>query len=378
MKLSLSKSSFFGALAYGILSFAGVAAQPGRIKKGGGGGCTTTSNSVVKTSPGFGIVNSIDFNLWLDLSLSTSEVAGFYDEAYATWTSIITKDSNGGSTSTPTDPFKSTIEQCPAGIPAVLDDLYICGKDTCIDGPGQILGQAGPQLIWSNSGLPATGRMVFDKEDIPRFINVWKAIILHEMAHVIGIGTVWSSKVSNNEFIGTNAVSVWQTTWGCTGRPPIETDGGSGTAGGHWDDASLKTELMTGYVSEQNPLSLLTTAALKDIGYTGINDAPADATFCPVWLTQCSCPPPTRRNLRSLEAESPNGNAFGNGQAKRPPLSEEARSIANAYGKNALEKAKLPAGVARKSGGLEYVGDKFTTVFIEQDGFIYDVLVEAD
>ena len=51
---------------------------------------------------------------------------------------------------------------------------------------------------------------------------------------------------------------------------PIETDGGSGTAGVHWDDATFNNEIMTGYLNYNNLRSDMTVAALEDMGYDTI------------------------------------------------------------------------------------------------------------
>lgn len=66
---------------------------------------------------------------------------------------------------------------------------------------------------------------------------------------------------------------------------PLETGGGSGTAGSHWSDAVFKNELMTGYISTgtvgsmvADPFSALTIASLKDLGYA-VSYAPADTYY---------------------------------------------------------------------------------------------------
>lgn len=276
--------------------------------------------------------------------------------------------------------------QCSTGLPSTLDDLYICGRDICLDGEGAVLGRAGFQYLWTDTNLPATGFMEFDSADIPRFLEagLWEAIILHEMGHVLGIGTAarWNDLTSRRrkrgrifaDFTGPNAVDVWKEDWGCTGLPPIETDGGGGTAFGHWDDDCFQSELMTGFVSSTNFLSSITLAALEDIGYTSIDRDQADPYTPPA-----SCCDGRRRQLRSGD----NGavrNLQGNsaeGLARRPPLSAVGLAKAEAYGKAYLVDAKLPEGAPRVAGGFEYVGDQFITIYYEENGFVYDVDVTA-
>ena len=83
--------------------------------------------------------------------------------------------------------------------------------------------------------------------------------LLFSFCSVIGIGTLWGQPgpngpglVSGSEaegytYGGPVAKAVWETEWGCTGTPPVEADGGAGTAGGHWDEECMGNELMTGY-----------------------------------------------------------------------------------------------------------------------------------
>jgi len=60
----------------------------------------------------------------------------------------------------------------PAGCryPELIDDVYICAKETFIDGVDGILGQAGPRVVrdgtLGDSGLALTGIMIFDSADI--------------------------------------------------------------------------------------------------------------------------------------------------------------------------------------------------------------------
>ena len=56
-------------------------------------------------------------------------------------------------------------------------------------------------------------------------------------------------------------------------RRPVETDGGSGTAGGHWDDEIFEDEIMTGFISDENYVSSMTVASLEDLGYDTVWDA---------------------------------------------------------------------------------------------------------
>ena len=85
------------------------------------------------------------------------------------------------------------------------------------------------------------------------------AVVLHEMLHVIGIGTLWRTRdmlvgsgTSDPRFIGTLAGAQCISSGGfsnCSdGRVPAENLGGSGTAEVHWRESVFDREVMTGFV----------------------------------------------------------------------------------------------------------------------------------
>ena len=165
----------------------------------------------------------------------------------------------------------------------VIDDVLIEASGTAIDGPGGILGQAGPTHLRPASAgaakfIPAKGRMQFDTADLANMQanGTLKDVIAHEMGHVLGIGTIWSTKgllagatTNNPTFTGTNAKKEYGTLKG-TGPAavPVENTGGPGTANSHWRETVFRNELMTGFVAgPPNPMSRLTVASLKDLGY---------------------------------------------------------------------------------------------------------------
>ena len=83
----------------------------------------------------------------------------------------------------------------------VIDDVLIEAQGRPIDGPGKILGQAGPTHIrpegsGASALLPAKGVMTFDTDDLKKMQSdgTLNDVITHEMGHVLGIGTVWPLK----------------------------------------------------------------------------------------------------------------------------------------------------------------------------------------
>ena len=167
-----------------------------------------------------------------------------------------------------------------------IDDVRIEAQITDIDGVGGILGQAGPTSLRgpANGWLTSEGIMEFDVADADDFLaqDLFDDIVLHEMMHVLGVGTLWdilglttgSVQAGNMEFVGANAMLAYATEFGGSGGVPVETDGGSGTAGGHWDEDTFGNEIMTGYLnSEPTYVSSMTVASLEDLGYETIWDS---------------------------------------------------------------------------------------------------------
>ena len=91
----------------------------------------------------------------------------------------------------------------------VIDDLLILAQGVAIDGPGGILGQAGPTHLrpagaGTSAFLPVKGIMSFDTADLAQMQadGTLKDVITHEMGHVIGIGTIWYALTTSGGMIG--------------------------------------------------------------------------------------------------------------------------------------------------------------------------------
>lgn len=166
--------------------------------------------------------------------------------------------------------------------PEIIDDLYICAMYARIDGPSKVLGYAGPEYVREDNLLPISGIMVFDNSDLTmlRQDNGFLEAILHEMGHVIGLGSLWeyaslATESPNCRYLGAHANSEYQALSRCDVNTTLslERKGGPGTACVHWDEDCLGDELMTGYLSTSNgdsmssPLSRLSIAAVQDLGY---------------------------------------------------------------------------------------------------------------
>ena len=166
-----------------------------------------------------------------------------------------------------------------------IDDVLIEAEGRPIDGPDNTLGEAEPTTLRPrNAGaaafLPAKGVMSFDTADLDAMERdgTLNDVITHEMGHVLGIGTIWTSKrllrgagTRNPTFVGKAAMKEFGLLKGRAVAPtpvPVENRGGEGTRDSHWRESVFQQELMTGEVWEKpNPMSRLTIASLQDLGY---------------------------------------------------------------------------------------------------------------
>jgi hypothetical protein len=172
----------------------------------------------------------------------------------------------------------------------LIDDLLILAQGVAIDGPGRILGQAGPTHLrpataGASAYIPAKGIMSFDTADLKAMQQqgTLNDVITHEMGHVLGFGTIWIPKkllkgsgTTNPTFSGKNAMNAYKDLRHLAGRAevPVENMGGPGTRDSHWRESVFGNELMSGYIAAaDNPLSRLTVASLRDLGYAVNLDA---------------------------------------------------------------------------------------------------------
>lgn len=194
-----------------------------------------------------------------------------------------------------------------------------------IDGVGGTLGSAGPTAAFGGGNFleVSAGSMTFDTADLDYLDTngTFESVIRHEMAHVLGFGTLWSSSgvglpgfqevyvEGSGQYTGAAALAAYQTEFGQAEASfvPVELDGGAGTADGHWNEVadnfqvensagfdidpgdggpaptivggqlvgeSLDDDLMTGILSGSAFLSNTTLASFSDIGYTTVDLMP--------------------------------------------------------------------------------------------------------
>ena len=254
-----------------------------------------------------------NFTIQLDyLQAPTVAQQAAFDGAAARWSRVITGDL--------TDVVSSkAANACGVGDPALtnfnIDDLLIYVSLVPIDGVGKVLGQAGPCFVRNSNKLTVIGIMKFDTADLGNMETngTLDDVILHEMGHVLGFGSIWDDPSKNflatpssvcnppppppanpctppppacdTHFTGASAVTAFTNFNGGStysgAKVPVENTCGAGTADSHWREDIFDNELMTGFISgTPNPMSRTTIASLLDLGYT-VNVLEADPFTIP-------------------------------------------------------------------------------------------------
>lgn len=226
--------------------------------------------------------------IYLDAPTAAQQAA--FDQAAARWSQVVIGDLSNVVVNVPAN-------DCMVNEPALnrtVDDLLIYVSLTTIDGSGGVLGQAGPCRIRNSNLLTITGKMAFDIADLDDLEanGTLNDVILHEMGHVLGIGSLWTLKglladprqgnpAADPHFTGASALAAFNGSNGgvayvASQKIPVENTGGSGTWDSHWRESVFKSELMTGFISGTgNPMSLTTIQSLTDLGYA-VSGATAD------------------------------------------------------------------------------------------------------
>lgn len=140
-----------------------------------------------------------------------------------------------------------------------VDDVIIYYQVAPGDGVGGRVGSAGPVKLRENDGTPISGIMRFDSFDVANDITIFPNIILHEMAHVLGIGSsFWTAFgcYSATCTPGSGADITYTCPRALAQLPlldctapgvtlAIETALGNGSGCSHWRQETFDTELMT-------------------------------------------------------------------------------------------------------------------------------------
>ncbi len=203
------------------------------------------------------------------------------------WEQIVTRDLQNVAV------WNQTYDACGQrfAVFAELDDLAVFVYVGDIDGPQNVLARAGPCLIRSNGGLALVGSVEFDVADLDH--DDLYATALHELGHVLGIGTLWAYKGflvdpssesnpnADTHFTGPAARAAFDAAGGTAyagAKVPVQ-NGAGGGRNSHWRDSVFRGELMGPYLypNRAQPLSAVTIQSLADLGY------PVDAGQADSW-----------------------------------------------------------------------------------------------
>jgi hypothetical protein len=169
-----------------------------------------------------------------------------------------------------------------------LPGLVIYIHVRAMDGAGGTLGSAGPCLVRTaaQNHLPALGLMTLDQADLAAMTGArLEQVVLHEMLHVVGFGTIWdlaevidaSADTANARFLGPRARTACANVQGggpdCAATVPVHSTDGPGSRYAHWRESLFTVELMTPFLDNVAtiPFSEMTIQSLGDLGYTVSN-----------------------------------------------------------------------------------------------------------
>ena len=252
--------------------------------------------------------------------LPTADQQAAFLAARTRWQEIVIGDVADFPTGLPADGCGTPGTDTPSlpAVPGPVDDIVIFAGIRPIDGSSSILAQAGPCLVRSGSGLTLMGVMIFDSADLELLEQRGGLgeVATHEMAHVLGIGTLgpWDLLLvgaggTDPYFTGSAARQAFAAAQNPASpflgnSVPVENNGGAGTRDGHWRESVFRSELMTGFYNPgvANPLSAVSATALRDLGYV-VDDSRTEAFTLPLRLGTLRTGMPT--GLLLVEALAP-------------------------------------------------------------------------
>lgn len=293
-----------------------------------------------------------------------------FRRAKVTWTNIIKGDLPA---------VESAGFEAPGGscnYPGTIDDVYVCCQYVAIDGPAGVVGLSNPLVIrdGGGNGLPVTGQMQFDEADIQslKSSGIFQRVIEHELAHVLGFGSLWTSQgiaqVNGGKcvYTGARARAEYKAISGCDSVP---------NTCGHWDETCLNRELMTPSFDTNTSLSRITIGSMEDLGFV-VDYSTAEAFSAQDIAPSCRqlCP---ARNLIEGESEGAANDAENASRSKRRQLSAEGYTKAVDFGRSTFTTDNI---FARRPlvPGTKYVGDQMVYILYMEDNELYSIQVQQE
>lgn len=201
-----------------------------------------------------------------------------FHKAAARWMSIITGDiPDSDFSNNPIDRWDDLLD-ARIVVDDIVDDLRIFVGIGEIDGARGTLGRGGTRIVKRNRNrgtvVTKIGAIAIDRDDLEWMSEtLLSGVILHEMGHVLGIGTVWETlDLVHGErdvyFTGPRAIRAFDDAGGRNyigPKVPAESDSS------HWRGSVFGDELMTATfrtdLAGSVPLSRITIQSLADHGY---------------------------------------------------------------------------------------------------------------
>ncbi|HEX9243790.1 MAG TPA: leishmanolysin-related zinc metalloendopeptidase [Anaeromyxobacter sp.] len=244
-------------------------------------------------------------------TLAESALGPALDAAVAVLTSVVTGPVPGFETVE--DPW---VDCGNTTIVAHVGEVRVLVGVEPLDGKGGIVALSSPCWVRSSDDLPFIGFVKVDSADLASLTAAQReTVLLHELLHVLGFGTLWSqpgmpllvggSGTSDPYFIGASARASFRDFdggAGYSGNPvPLEAIGLAASTGKHWRGTTFGSELMTAYLGASSPLSRTTLEALVDLGW---HVAPEAAPVDPLGGPQDLAADPAGRAPRRPAARS--------------------------------------------------------------------------
>jgi hypothetical protein len=262
----------------------------------------TATNGVLTLAQTYAITISTKaasaFNMWIAYNggedLPPANTRNALSQALARWEEIITGNLNDvtyPASGLGADDCQLVDASLLNG--AFIEDVAILMAIGPIDGGGKTLARGGP-CGYGRQQRPAviSGQILLDEADLLATPAYLRDVIWHEIAHALGVGTIWAdslrfSGTDSVRYYGVNGNDEWRDLGGAADGVPVEPN-----IEGHWHEGWFDAEIMTPSAEgplANHPISRMTIGALRDLGWSAVLGE-ADAYSLPFCSPACTVP----------------------------------------------------------------------------------------